>query len=105
MGEADGDEVSHGREGPSDDPKLHELFEALSLQVAPSQKREAKKHYAFWSSQPVAQFDDDPESAPVSIADPTGLWCSCVRYSGILCTLSLWTGLIPDIRASVAVDS
>ena len=37
--------------------------------MAVSQQREgAKDHYAFWETQPVAQFTDLDENMPVSLA-------------------------------------
>ncbi|CAD7698472.1 unnamed protein product [Ostreobium quekettii] len=57
--------VEHRGEGSSQAAEIRELFDFLSVRTAaPNQKRQPKRNYTFWGSQPVAQFDDDPGSTP-----------------------------------------
>ena len=62
--------------------------------MAVSQKREGMKdHYAFWETQPVAQFTDLDENMPVSLA---------VHQA---CVLPVWRAITPSSDALPRVVS
>ena len=43
---------------------IKNMLQAMALQ----QKQGAKENYEFWETQPVAQFNEDPSTLPVSLA-------------------------------------
>lgn len=49
-----------GEPGEGTEERVRELLQALSMRgpVPVNQRKEKKPHYAFWSSQPVTQFED-----------------------------------------------
>lgn len=64
---ADGDQQvvkSERKQVTNQAENIKNMLQAMALQ----QKQGAKENYEFWETQPVAQFNEDPSTLPVSLA-------------------------------------
>ena len=66
---------------------LEELKSMLTSMAVNQQREGMKDHYAFWETQPVAQFTDRDENMPVSLAVPQA------------CSLPVWWATTPSPSA------
>lgn len=74
---------SEGKQVANQAEHIKSMLQAMALQ---QQKQGVKENYEFWETQPVAQFNEDPSTLPVSMwtctvatdsSQPT-LFCHCV---------------------------
>lgn len=68
-----------GETGEGAEEKIRELLQALSMRAPGpvNQRKEKKPHYAFWSSQPVTQFEDS--RTEVGVPE----WLQCLVGQGL----------------------